>query len=256
MTQQRASTNPRRVLVLGALSAIAAATCRLHAAEGARFVLAARDAAGLDVLAADLRARGAGSVDTAALDLAACDPAAELAALLAPLGGAVDTVYLAYGVLGDLGLAERDLTVAAQVIDTNYRSAALWALAIAGVLERQRAGSLVVIGSVAGDRGRKSNYLYGSTKAGLGVLVQGLAHRLAKAGARAVLVKPGFVDTPMTEHIKGRRGPLWATPEQVAVVLRRAADKGGPAVYAPWFWRPLMFVIRAVPAPIFHRTNL
>ncbi len=249
-------TNPRRVLVLGALSAMAVATARLYAAEGARLVLAGRDAAALETLAADLRARGALSAEAVTADLATTSPDALLPALLAPLGGAVDAVYLAYGVLGDLGLAERDLTVAAQVIDTNYRSAALWCLAAAAVLERQRAGSLVVIGSVAGDRGRKSNYLYGSTKAGLGVLVQGLAHRLAKVGARAVLVKPGFVDTPMTEHIKGRRGPLWATPEQVAPTLRKAADGGGTVVYAPWFWRPVMALIRAVPSPIFHRTNL
>ena len=86
--------------------------------------------------------------------------------------------------------------------------------------------------------------------------MQGIAHRLAKVGARAVLVKPGFVDTPMTEHVKGRRGPLWATPERVAPALVKAANGGGTVVYTPWFWRPIMAVIRAVPGPIFHRTNL
>ena len=105
---------------------------------------------------------------------------------------------------------------------------------------------LVVIGSVAGDRGRQSNYLYGAAKAGLATLVQGLAHRMAlhaPKGARAVLVKPGFVDTPMTAGMK-KGGPLWASPAAIAAIVRRAADKGGPIVYAPWFWRYILLIIR------------
>jgi NAD(P)-dependent dehydrogenase (short-subunit alcohol dehydrogenase family) len=113
---------------------------------------------------------------------------------------------------------------------------------------------LLVIGSVAGDRGRQSNYIYGATKAGLGVLVQGLAHRLSRSGARAVLIKPGFIDTPMTASFK--KGPLWARPGAIAAVIRRSADKGGPIVYAPAFWRLILLVIRTVPAAILHKTKL
>ncbi len=96
-----------------------------------------------------------------------------------------------------------------------------------------------MIGSVAGDRGRRSNYIYGATKGGLAHLVEGIAHKLAPLGARAVIIKPGFVDTPMTDAI-ANKGALWATPEAVAVVIVRAGEKGGPAIYAPGFWRGIM----------------
>jgi decaprenylphospho-beta-D-erythro-pentofuranosid-2-ulose 2-reductase len=131
-------------------------------------------------------------------------------------------------------------------------------MASAARLEAQGRGSLVVIGSVAGDRGRQSNYVYGAAKAGLATLVQGIAHRMAlraPKGARAVVVKPGFVDTPMTAGLK-KGGPLWAQPEAIAAVVRKAADKGGPIVYAPWFWRFILLIIRLVPAPIFHKVRL
>jgi NAD(P)-dependent dehydrogenase (short-subunit alcohol dehydrogenase family) len=113
---------------------------------------------------------------------------------------------------------------------------------------------LVVIGSVAGDRGRASNAVYGAAKAGIGTLVQGLAHRLAGTGARAVLVKPGFIDTPMTAHLP-KGGPLWAKPEAIAQVIVKAASGAAPVVYAPWFWRFILLIVRLVPAGIFHRTK-
>jgi NAD(P)-dependent dehydrogenase (short-subunit alcohol dehydrogenase family) len=113
----------------------------------------------------------------------------------------------------------------------------------------------VVIGSVAGDRGRASNYVYGATKAGLGALVEGIAHRLARSGARAVLIKPGFVDTPMTAAI-ANKGVLWAKPEAVARTIVAAAERGPPVVYTPWFWRGIMLIVRNTPSFVFHKTNL
>jgi decaprenylphospho-beta-D-erythro-pentofuranosid-2-ulose 2-reductase len=247
-------TTPRRILVLGATSAIAEATCRLYAAEGARLLLVARDAGKLDPVARDLGLRGAQAVDTEILDLASADAATALPGLVRRLGG-VDTVLLAYGTLGDQAEAERDPARAEKILADNFTSAALWCLASANVIEAQRAGTLVVIGSVAGDRGRQSNYVYGAAKAGLGVLVEGLAHRLSKVGAKAVLVKPGFVDTPMTAGFS-KGGPLWSSPAKVAAIIRRAADRRAPVVYAPGFWQLVMTVIRLVPAPIMHRTRL
>ncbi|HWD60071.1 MAG TPA: SDR family NAD(P)-dependent oxidoreductase, partial [Stellaceae bacterium] len=123
-------------------------------------------------------------------------------------------------------------------------------------LERQGHGSLVVLGSVAGDRGRRANFVYGAAKSGLATLVEGIAHRFAATGPRAVIVKPGPVVTPMTEGFANRKGLLWATPETVAAIVRRAADKGGPVVYAPWFWRWIMLVIWLLPARLFNQLEI
>jgi len=242
-----------KVIVLGALSAVAEQTARLYAAEGAELMLVGRDRARLDAVAADLKVRGAAKAEVAALDLAAEAGEAQFEALVAALGG-VDHVILAYGVLGGAEV-ETDLDAARALLEVDFTSAALWALAAAKQLERQKGGALVAIGSVAGDRGRASNYLYGAAKAGLAVLMQGLAHRLSRVGARAVVVKPGFIDTPMTAHI-AKSGPLWAKPEAIAAIVRRAADKGGPVVYAPGFWRLILLIIRALPTPVMHRTRL
>lgn len=245
----------KRVVILGALSAVAVATARRYAAAGASLALAARRSDELEILAADLRARGAAVAATFALDLAqAPDPAAALDGMVDALGG-VDVVVLAYGVLTDQDRAVGDLAYAREQLDTNFTSAALWSLAAAKRLEAQDGGTLVAIGSVAGDRGRQSNFVYGAAKAGLATLVQGLAHRLATGKARAVIVKPGFIDTPMTAHLP-KGGPLWAKPDAIAAVIVKAADGGGPVVYAPWFWRFILLIIRLVPAPIFHKTRL
>lgn len=244
-----------RIILLGATSAMAEATARLYAAEGARLTLVGRRAERLEAMAQDLRGRGARDVrvEVAELDR----PAAARDQLAAWADGGCAAVLLFYGVLGDQARAEQDLAHAREILTVNFTSAAEWSLAAAGLLEAQGYGALVVIGSVAGDRGRQSNYVYGAAKAGLGVLVQGIAHRLAlrAPGARAVLVKPGFVETPMTDHLP-RGGPLWAKPEQVARKIVRAAGSGGPIAYAPGFWRLVMLAIRATPAAVFHRTKL
>ena len=248
------SVAPKRIVILGAASAIAEVAARLWAAQGARFALVGRNADRLEAIADDLRTRGAAAAKTLAVDCASADAAVTLDNIAEGLGG-FDVVLLAYGVLGDQAELERDPAVAEHLLNTNFLSAARWCLAAANRFERQRSGTLVVIGSVAGDRGRASNYVYGASKAALGVLVQGLAHRLAKSGARAVLIKPGFVDTPMTAHLS-KKGLLWARPEAVAKAIVKATDDGGPVVYAPFYWRGIMAIIRAVPASIFHKTKL
>lgn len=244
----------KKIVVLGALSEIAEAASRLYAAEGARLVLVGRREDRLQAVADDLRVRGADTVTVEALDLASADAEACLSRWNEALGG-IDMVLLAYGVLGEQRDLEKDLKAAAELIDVNFRSAALWCLAAANLFEGRKAGTLAVIGSVAGDRGRQSNALYGATKGGLGILVQGLAHRLAKHGAKAVLVKPGFVDTAMTAHIPNK-GALWSSPDKVARLIQSAASGRAPVVYAPGYWRLIMTVIRSVPARVFHRTSL
>jgi len=247
----------RRVVVLGALSAIGEATARLYAAEGGQIVVVGRNPERLDSVAADLRVRGAMACHPWPLDLATtAEPARELEAMTAVLGGSVDVILIFYGVLGDQRQAEQATAEARRVLDVNFTSAVEWCLAAANVLERQRQGALLAVSSVAGDRGRQSNYVYGAAKAGLTILVEGIAHRLAPSGARAMVVKLGFVDTPMTAHI-AKKGALWAKPGAVAQRIKDLADRGKkPIVYVPAFWRLIMFVVRNLPTPIFHKTKL
>jgi len=250
------SGSGKRIVILGATSAIAEATARLWAAERARFILVARDRDRLEAIASHLQAVGSPEVRTVALDCAKVDAEAELSAIVHSLGG-VDVLLLAYGTLYDQRKIELDSAAALALIQTNFVSAAAWCLAAASILQEQRSGVLIVIGSVAGDRGRQSNYVYGACKGGLALLVEGIAHRLAPTGARAVVIKPGFVETPMTAAI-ARKGFLWAKPEVVASIIAKCAEqRSGPvAIYAPPFWRLIMIVIRNIPSSVFHRTKL
>jgi len=244
---------PIKVLILGAASGIAEATARLYAQEGAIIGIAGRNIERLNQIASDLRIRGAERVEIFEADFLAADPVSTLTRAKSVLGG-LDHVLLAYGVLGDQSEAEQSLEAACNIIDVDFRSAAAWSLATATLLEQQGNGSLVVLGSVAGDRGRRSNYIYGAAKGGLGILVQGISHRFANKGPRAVIVKPGPTDTAMTKAMT-KGGPLWASPETVAKIVRRAAERGGPVVYAPARWRLIMLVIRSIPSVIFNKMN-
>ena len=250
--------SPRRVLVLGALSGVAEATARLLAAEGAALALAGRRADELAALADDLRVRGAASVSTHVMDLMSePDKAARLNEAAVALGG-IDAILLFYGSLGDQQKADADIGEVRAIIEVNFTSAAEWLTLGATALEASSAPRTVLIAasSVAGDRGRRSNYAYGAAKGALSIFMQGLAHRLAATWrTRAVAVKLGFVKTAMTAHLE-RGGPLWAEPEAVAATIVRTMTKGGPIVYAPWFWRWIMLAVRATPAVIFNKVNL
>lgn len=206
-------------------------------------------------MAVDLKARGAENAVVATSDLAATtDIEQQFDQFVEQIGG-VDHVLIAYGTLGDQGLAERDLVVAEEIFRVNFTSAAAWSLVAANLLEAQGRGSLVVIGSVAGDRGRRANFIYGAAKAGLEALVEGIAHRFANKGPRAILIKPGPTVTPMTEGMN-RKGALWAKPEQIAAITYARAHRGGPIAYAPGFWRYIMLIIRNLPAAIFNRMEI
>jgi decaprenylphospho-beta-D-erythro-pentofuranosid-2-ulose 2-reductase len=243
----------RRVVILGATSAIAGAVARLFAAQGARLFLVARNAERLETVAADMRTRGAETVHTAVADLA--DPAGH-AALVEQARAALDgieAVLIAFGTLGEQTRSQTDPAAMLQELTTNFTAPAALLHAVVPAMAH---GTVAVIGSVAGDRGRQSNYVYGAAKGGLRVFVQGLRHRLAGSGVDVVLVEPGFVDTPMTAAVP-KGGPLWATPDRVARYIKRAMDRGGPAIlYTPWFWRFIMLIVRLVPETIFRRTKL
>jgi len=243
------------VLVLGATSAIAIAYCRRLASEGAAFVLVGRHQERLETVAADLKARGAAEALPVISDLANmafCENRfREFCARVAM----PDQVLLAYGMLGDQADAEQDAEATRRIIDVDFTSAALWLQMAAKHLPRDKPRSIVVITSVAGDRGRRSNYVYGAAKAGLATFAEGLAHRLHGTPLHVLTVKPGFVDTPMTAQFE-RGGLLWAQPEQIAADIDKAVRKRKPVAYSPRFWWPIMTVIRLLPRAILFRTKL
>jgi short-subunit dehydrogenase len=243
-----------KVLILGATSAIAQATVRLLSARGAALYLVGRNPEHLAAVAQDATTRGAAKVASEALDLndfSAHEALVERAT--AALGG-LDGALLAHGVLGDQTASQRSWVEAEKVLRTNFLSAASLLTVLANRFEAQTAGTLVVISSVAGDRGRQSNYVYGASKGALNVFLQGLRNRLARSNVAVVTVKPGFVDTPMTAHIP--KNKLFASPEQVARGLLRAADRKANEVYVPGFWALIMLIIRSIPEPVFKRLKL
>jgi len=243
-----------RVLVLGATSAMAQACARLWAARGAELFLVARKAERLAAVAADLSVRGAGRVETRTADL---DVLAGHAALLAEAWaqlGSLDVVLIAHGLLADSEACERDAALAAQVLHTNFASAASLAQGAALRLAEQGRGTLVAISSVAGDRGRQSNYAYGAAKGGLSIFLEGLRNRMFRRGVRVLTVKPGFVDSPMTAHLA--KNALFASAETVGRAVVRAVDRGRDRLYVPGFWMPVMLLIRHLPEVLFKRLRL
>lgn len=244
-----------RILIIGATSAIAHAVARRQAARGARLFLVARNEQALAAHADDLRVRGAGEVRTALLD--ANDIAAHshvLAEAFAAFGG-LDVALLAHGVLPDQAACERSLDAALASFDTNARSTIALLTPIANGFEQQRSGVIAVISSPAAARGRASNYVYGAAKAAVSAFASGLRQRLHKSGVRVVTLSPGFVDTPMTAALP-KGGPLWATPERVAVDIDRAIRSGFGVVHVPWFWQWIMFIICTIPERLFVRLRL
>lgn len=244
----------KNILIIGATSAIAEATARIWAAEGCRLYLVGRNPDKLALVSRDLESRGA-QVTAAELDVSDFSlhaPAMESAfqALMR-----VDVVLLAFGDLPDQLRCEQSEAAALSALTVNAASVMSLLTIIANRLRRQRSGVIAVLGSVAGDRGRKSNYVYGSCKALVATFMEGLAGRLRSSGVRVITIKPGFVDTPMTARFK--KGLLWAQPASIAAIIHaRVASASSGTYYAPRFWWAIMAVIRSIPANILYRLNI
>ena len=243
-----------RAALFGATSGIAVALARRLAADGASLVLVGRDADASAAAARDLKVRGAAAVAEITADLAAIDTLGDVAARAWHAFSGLDTALIAYGTLPDQAALEADPAAAAPMLALNLASPAVLALHLASRFEAQRSGVLAVITSVAGDRGRKSNYLYGAAKGGLQRFLEGLRHRLHATGVQVLDIRPGFVATRMTEHLP-RGGPLWAEPDRVAGDIARAIRRRRAVVYTPWFWRVILEIVCALPRPLFHRTS-
>lgn len=240
------------VLVLGARSDVGREVARAYAALGLPVILAARDAASLEADAADLAIRSNASARAVVLDVLDVEPKA----FFDSLGETPRTVVSVVGLLGDQRRAETDAAYARTVIDTNFTGpAALLAEAAERMAAASGGGAVVGVSSVAGERGRKTNYVYGAAKAGLTAWLSGLRHRLAGSPVLVMTVKPGFIDTRMTAGMKLPK-PLTAQPDEVARAILAAHRAGREVVYVRPVWWAVMAIVRHLPEPMFKRMKV
>jgi len=240
-------------LVLGASSAIARALARETARRGADVILAGRDNDDLQRTAADIRAAydvGAGVQKFDTLDHEGHE---SLAAALTELPGVLNIAFCA-GIMPEQTDMDADATLAARCMDTNLTGAIFALQTLAPLLEKRRCGTIIGFGSVAGDRGRLKNYVYGASKSGLHTYLAGLRNRLGRVGVHVMTVKPGFVDTAMTFGLPGMF--LVAQPESIAVACLNAAAKRRDVIYTPWFWCIIMTIICAIPERVFKKLSV
>jgi len=243
----------QRIIIIGASSAIAEHCARLWAQQPADFVLVGRDRERLERVAADLQVRSPqSSAQSVVIDF---NDAAAIAALAAQTAtdGKIDIVLIAHGNLPVQADCEKDLLKSQQALAINGVSPVLFAEAFVAQLQKAARGTLAIIGSVAGDRGRKTNYVYGAAKGMIERYAQGLQHRFAGTPVKIVLIKPGPTATPMTAHLPPRG---LASPEAVAQAIVAAIEQGSPVVYAPARWALIMMIIRHLPRFVFNRLNI
>ncbi len=239
----------KKIVIFGATSAIAQSAARIWASEGHTIILCAREPGRASTLAQDLMSRGAKLVHTVAFDASTVEGCSKSVA--AALSHGCDIALVAHGILTDQIACQSDAAELALSMQLNFVSYCVIAEKIAAFLEQQRSGTLALISSVAGDRGRASNYLYGSAKAGVTALASGLRGRLDKSGVNVVTFKPGFVDTPMTAHLK--KGALFVSADVIGRIIVKSIGQRHSVVYAPWFWRFIMGILAHLPERIFHK---
>jgi decaprenylphospho-beta-D-erythro-pentofuranosid-2-ulose 2-reductase len=246
----------QKIVIVGATSAIAEHCARLWVKNRSiDLTLVGRDAARVEPLAADLRVRSPQS-DIRVMQAEFFDPVAiQLLANTIVDAGAVDIVLIAHGALPEQGACQSDLSVCKRALEINAISPVLYAESFAARMVEAGCGTLVLMGSVAGDRGRKSNYVYGAAKGLVARYAQGLQHRFAGTGVNVVLIKPGPTDTPMTAHLK-KQGAALASVDRVAESIVAGVAHGKSVVYAPSKWRWIMAIIQHLPSVIFNKLNI
>jgi len=244
----------KKILIIGATSAIAQEVAKIYALDQCSFYLVGRNEDKLHIIADDLRARCAQAVDIFACEIT--EPSMHSALIENAQGflQEIDLVFIAYGSLPDQSACETSVKQTLIELNTNFISVLALLTLLANELEKQGHGSLAVISSVAGDRGRQSNYIYGAAKGGLSIFLAGLRNRLASKGVNVLTIKPGFVDTPMTAEFK--KGLLWVSAETLAQGIVKAINKKQDIAYLPWFWKGIMLIIKSIPERIFKRLKL
>lgn len=249
-------SNKRRIVIIGATSAIAEHCARLWVQnQPTDLTLVGRDATRIERVAADLKVRSPES-EIRVVQAEFLDPAAiEVTVDTIVAQGEIDVVLVAHGSLPEQAECQSNLHLCRDALEINGISPVLYAEAFAKHMAKTNRGTIILIGSVAGDRGRKSNYVYGAAKGLVTRYAQGLQHRLANTGVKVVLVKPGPTDTPMTAHLK-ERGAKLAPVEDVASQIVKGAEAGKAIVYAPGKWKIIMLVIMHIPNLIFNKINI
>jgi short-subunit dehydrogenase len=245
------------IVIFGATSAIAEAAARQWVSKGCSLYLVGRNAQKLEAIRDDLRVRASAGqrIEMAIADLTDIGRHPIILEEARRALGEIDVALIAHGTLPVQRECELSVERTLAEITTNALSAISLLTLLANYFESRGRGTVAAISSVAGDRGRRSNYVYGAAKGLLTRFLEGLRHRLAAKGVAVITIKPGFVDTPMTRDFD-KRGFLWAKPERVARDIVRAVTKARPVVYTPWFWRYIMLVIRHIPERVFLRLDL
>ena len=244
----------KRVLIIGATSAIAEHCARIWAAKGDALFLVARNEERVQTIADDLKVRGASEVTAYCTDLNEMDQHSQMLDAADEVMNGIDIVLIGHGTLSNQKTCELSVEETLAEIQTNALSTVSLLTLIANQFEEKRNGTICVISSVPGDSGRASNYVYGSAKAMVTAFASGLRQRLHKSNVAVVTIKPGFVDTPMTSEFK--KGFLWAKPNTVAAKIVRAIDRKKTEVYVPLFWWIVMIIIKVMPCKLFKKISL
>lgn len=244
----------KKILIFGANSAVAQAVARLYAMEGANLYLVGRNKTKLSALEADLKARGQGLVFAESADLCRCDLHHDMIHRAKAALQGLDSILIAHGELGDQPTAQESYGETFRLLEVNLLSVLSILTTAANEFAAAGQGTIAVITSVAGDRGRGTNYVYGTAKGALSIFLSGLRNRLATSKVAVLDIKLGLVDTPMTSTFK--KGPLWASPRGVAKPIKRAIDSRKDVVYVPGFWRLIMLIIRLIPERIFKTLKI
>ncbi|VEB38821.1 oxidoreductase [Legionella sainthelensi] len=248
--------NKKRIVIIGATSTIAMHCARLWVEkEPISLTLVSRNKKKTEQIAVDLRVRNP-QIDIQIMEAYFLDPLV-IKQLVDSIfaKGPLNLVLIAHGSLPEQSVCEQDLTVCYDALTVNALSPVLFAEAFAGHMQKANEGTLAIIGSVAGDRGRKSNYVYGAAKGLITRYAEGLQHRLAKTNVKIILIKPGPTNTPMTAHLKKQIKGM-AEPENVAKIIVNGVERNKSIIYAPTKWMFIMMIIRHLPSLVFNRMDI